>query len=433
MAADRTSQGSNAPVQHPLAGASRRALERVYRGEKAKILAALIRTTGDFELAEDALQEAMAEALEKWPHAGLPKNPAAWIQTAARRRAIDRIRRAQRFKEKSEVLARLDQDAHAVEGGLVEPMDDDLLRLLFTCCHPALPLETRIALTLKTVGGLTTPEIARAFLLDERALGQRIVRAKRKIRVAGIPYRIPGPEDLPERLQGVLHVVYLVFNEGYYASGGGRLVRTELCNEGIRLARLLRQLMPHEPEVGGLLALLLLTDARRPARLDGEGRLITLEHQDRGLWDRSLIEEGRRALNQALEVGRPGPYQIQAAIAAVHSLAPQPAWTDWAEIVRLYDLLLEELPTPVVAVNRAVAVAMSEGPEAGLTLLDTLGEHSALVDYGPFHAARADLLRRAERWSEAISAYQYALTLTTNDVERDYLGARLEGLRSKPS
>ena len=432
MTPDRPVPGSNAPVQHPLAGASRRALERVYRAEKAKILAALIRTTGDFELAEDALQEAMAEALEKWPHAGLPKNPAAWIQTTARRRAIDRIRRARRFKEKAEVLARLDE-AQAVEGGLVEPMDDDLLRLLFTCCHPALTLESRIALTLKTVGGLTTAEIARAFLVDERALGQRIVRAKRKIRAAGIPYRVPGPEDLPERLRGVLHVVYLVFNEGYYASGGERLVRNELCNEGIRLARLLRQLMSGEPEVGGLLALLLLTDARRPARIDAEGRLTTLEQQDRGLWDRSLIEEGRAALNQALEIGRPGPYQIQAAIAAVHSLAPEAAWTDWAEIVRLYDLLLEELPTPVVAVNRAVAVAMAEGPEAGLTLLDGLAQHSALADYGPFHAARADLLRRAERWSEAIAAYQRALSFTTNDVEREYLGARLEGLRTKPS
>ncbi len=431
--ADETHSGSEAPALHPMAGASRLALERVFRTERAKILAALIRTTRDFALAEDVLQEAMAEALDKWPHAGLPQNPSAWIQTTARRRAIDRVRRAQRFREKAVVLAQLQGDADSSDAVPLEPMDDDLLRLLFTCCHPALPLEARVALTLKTIGGLTTPEIAKAFLIDERALAQRIVRAKRKIRIAGIPYRVPESADLPERVQGVLHVIYLIFNEGYYASGGEQLVRSDLCNEGVRLARLVHELMPDNSEVMGLLALLLLTDARRPARLGGSGALVTLEKQDRSLWDADGIRVGRRLLHEALELGRPGPYQIQAAIAAVHAQAPVSSLTDWREIVALYDLLLVDLPTPVVAVNRAVAVAMVEGPKAGLKLLDELDARRELRDYGPYHAARADLLRRADRWSDAILAYQRALALTANQVERDYLNQRLDLLRSKPS
>ncbi len=394
----------------------------------------MIRVLGDFDLAEEAVQDAFISALETWPDRGVPANPGAWITTTARNRAIDRLRRRQRLRLKTEAFGR-----HALiaeELATPEPLEtdaeddampitDDRMRLIFTCCHPALPLDGRIALTLRTLGGLTTPEIARAFLVPEATLAQRLVRAKKKIKDAGIPYRVPPAELLPERLGGVLRVLYLVFNEGYAASSGDALIRRELCAEAIRLARIVMAMLPDEPEAAGLLALMLLHDARREARVGATGELVLLEDQDRARWDHARIDEGCALIDRALVAGRPGPYQIQAAIAALHDTAATAADTDWAQIAALYAALATFEPSPVVALNHAVAVAFADGPAVGLAMIDGLAAEGTLVDYPYLPAARADLLRRLERWSEAAAAYRRALALTSNRQERAFLDRRL--------
>jgi RNA polymerase sigma-70 factor (ECF subfamily) len=362
----------------------------------------------------------------------VPTNPGAWITTTARNRAIDRLRRRRRLAEKTELLTReeaIEANLRAIDGGPAEddmPISDDRLRLIFTCCHPAIAMDARVALTLRTLGGLTTPEIARAFLVPEATLAQRLVRAKRKIRDAGIPYRVPPAELLPERLDGVLRVLYLVFNEGYAASSGDSLVRRELSAEAIRLGRLVAGLLSDEPEALGLLALMLLHDARREARVGASGELILLEDQDRTRWDAVQIGEGQGLIDLALAMGRPGPYQVQAAIASLHDTAQSVADTDWAQIARLYETLIRMNPTPVVELNLAAAVAMRDGPAIGLAMMDGIGAEGSLDDYAYFHGARADLLRRLERWSEAAAAYRRALALTTSAPERAFLTGRLE-------
>jgi RNA polymerase sigma-70 factor (ECF subfamily) len=372
------------------------------------------------------VQEAFAEALRTWASRGVPANPGAWITATARNRAIDRLRRERSLRQKTEMLARLAElQALGGDDTDVSGIPDDRLRLIFTCCHPALPLEARVGLTLKTLGGLTTPEIARAFLVAEATMAQRIVRSKRKIRDAGIPYRVPPPELLPERLPGVLAVLYLVFNEGYAATSGG-LVRVDLCDEAIRLARLVVELMPAEPEAAGLLALMLLQHSRRDARVSTAGELVLLEEQDRARWDHEMIDEGLALVESALRARRPGPYQVQAAIAAVHARAPRPEDTDWPQIAALYGALEQTSPTPVIALNHAVAVAMADGPERGLPLVEALADQ--LDGYHLFHAARADLLRRLDRHAEAATAYRRALGLVTNATERAYLERRLATL-----
>jgi RNA polymerase sigma-70 factor (ECF subfamily) len=405
-------------------------VETLYRSDWGRIVATLIGLVGDFEIAEESAQEGFAAAVQQWRTSGIPDSPRAWVIQTARHKAIDLIRRRRRFAEKVEAYAY--EVEQTVEQPLVnsEDISDERLRLIFTCCHPALALESQVALTLRTLGGLETDEIARAFLVLETTMAQRLVRAKRKIRDAGIPYMVPSANELPERLDAVLTAIYLIFNEGYSSTRRGPLVRTDLCAEAIRLGRLVRALMAPQPraEATGLLALMLLHDARREARLDEAGDLVVLEDQDRTRWDHRQIAEALPLVRAAFQTV-PGAYAVQAAIAAEHCRAARPADTDWEQILRMYDLLDEMQPSPIVSLNRAVAVAMAHGPRAGIELIDALEASGDLDDYHLLHSARADLLRRAGSLEDAAKSYELALTLVTNDSERRYLERRLREVR----
>jgi RNA polymerase sigma-70 factor, ECF subfamily len=422
------------------AAAVKAAVATAFRDDWGQILATLIGLTGDWDLAEESAQDAFAQALERWPADGIPRNPGGWLTTTARHRAVDRLRRKAVGQAKLREIAMLERDRRdgpADDGYAVSRVPDDRLRLMFTCCHPALSFESQVALTLRTLAGLSTAEIAHAFLVPEATMSRRLVRAKQKIRNADIPFRVPPPHLLPERMTAVLGVLYLLFNEGYSASAGTELVRRTLSTEAIRLARLLVRLLPGEPEAEGLLALLLLHEARRDTRVDALGCLVTLEHQDRSSWDPAAINEGTQLVEQALARRHSGPYQVQAAIAACHTNAVRAADTDWAEIAALYGQLARIVPSPVVELNRAVAVAMTDGPEAGLALVEALRTSGVLAGYHLLSATRADLLRRLGRHTEARAAYQEALDQAATETERHYLARRLsettEGITQESS
>ena len=399
-------------------------IEKTFREEHGRVLAALISQFEDFDLAEDALQDALVNALERWKVDGVPRNPGAWLLTVAKRRAIDRLRRTARLEHDPAVLDSLASTQEEPE--MEDTIPDDRLKLMFTCCHPALALEAQVALTLHTVGGLKTREIARAFLVPEPTMAQRLARARAKIRNAGIPYRVPPIDLLPERLDALLAVIYLIFNEGYSATSGDEPIRKELCLEAIRLCRVLVTLMPESAETRGLLALMLLHDSRRGTRLDETGQLVLLSEQDRSRWDRSEIREGTEVLEEALALNDPGPYQVQAAISSLHAEAPTAEVTDWQQIAALYRTLALMTPSLVVEVNRAVAVGMAEGPQAGLRLLEGLGDRAQ--GYYPFHVVRADLLRRSDQLEEAIESYKRAIALCDNPAERSHLQRQLDPL-----
>jgi RNA polymerase sigma-70 factor, ECF subfamily len=416
-------------MQDDVAAHVRDTVDALYRSDSRRVLATLIRLLGDFDLAEEALHDAFATAVEQWAERGIPANPRAWLISTGRFKAIDKLRKTERFESADpSVLGRLEATQTSEQDE--DTVEDDRLRLIFTCCHPALSPDAQIALTLREVCGLTTEEVARAFLTPPPTLAQRIVRAKGKIRDARIPYEIPARPDLPARLDSVLHVIYLVFNEGYLASSGASLTRADLSAEAIRLGKLLVELLP-EPEAMGLLALMLLHEARRSSRTTPSGEMILLEDQDRSQWDRSQIEEGVDLVERALASHRFGPYTLQAAIAAVHAEASKASGTDWAQIVGLYDVLLRADPSPVIELNRAAAIAMRDGPEAGLALIDTILVRGDLTDYYLAHAARGDLRRRLGRIDDALQSYERALELATQDAERRFLGSRVEELKER--
>jgi RNA polymerase sigma-70 factor (ECF subfamily) len=396
-------------------------IEKTFREEHGRVLAALISQLGDFTLAEDALQDALVNALERWPREGIPRNPGAWLTTAAKRRAIDRLRRASTRERNAAML--IDPAADDEEETEMESIPDDRLKLMFTCCHPSLALESQVALTLHTLGGLSTQEVARAFLVPVPTMAQRLARARAKIRNAGIPYRVPPADLLPARLDALLAVIYLIFNEGYVATGGDTLTRGDLCGEAIRLCRVLVSLMPESAEARGLLALMLLHDSRRETRLNAAGELVLLDEQDRSRWNQAKIREGVAVLDEAMLLRQPGPYQVQAAISALHAEAPTAEATDWPQIAMLYGTLARLMPSPVVEVNRAVAVAMAEGTSAGLALLHRI---RGAADFYPYHAALADLLRRTGQREAAADAYERAIALCQNPTERTYLQRRLD-------